>query len=251
MNILDFVNIETGVRFRVRLVRRGEYYGISARHNRNEPKIEFYDRRRANDPNENGEQIASYYAEQFLRPNPIGSNIGYSARELRISSANCDQIAEWLNVELKKPWTPIPPPPRPLPDAPIGPIASTHRKVTIYLHAERYEATWLEVRIGPYAQYVNAYYVECVPKRKRRKRRCSVSPNPQIVILDGWNHPEFGILRSLRTNGTVTIDSGAEWPGEVMLAEYLRELRANAILLDTRGVVVDEREWTRRDLHSN
>jgi hypothetical protein len=242
MNLLDFVNIETGSRLRVRLVRRGEYYGNSARHNRNEPLIEFYDQSRASNPNENGQQIASFYADQFLRPRPIGSNIGHPARELWISSANCDQIAEWLNLELKKPWVPIPPPPRPLPDTPIGPIPATHSKVTIYHHVERHEASWLEVRIGRHAQYTNAYLVYFVPKRARLKRRCPVSSSPQIVVLDGWNHPEFGILGSLRANGTasVTIGPGAEWFGEERLAEYLKGLPPSTILLDTRGLIIDE-----------
>ncbi len=253
MNILDVVNIETGARLRVRLIRRGEYYGISARHNRSEPLIEFYDQRHAINPSENGQRIASYYADQFLRSHPAGSHIDGPAREIWISPANCEQIAEWLNVELKKPWVPIPPPPRPLPDTPIGPIAAMHRKVTIYLHAERYEATWLEVLIGPYAQYTNAYQLQFLPKRARLKRRCRVSSSPEIVVLDGWNHPEFGILRSLYANGTasVTIGSGAKPSGEVRLAAYLKELPASTILLDTRGVIIDEHEWTRPDRQSS
>jgi hypothetical protein len=250
MKLFDFVNLETGVALRARLVRKGEYYGISARHNRNEPLIEFYDQRRAVDSSKNGQRIASYYADQFLAPHPSGLKLGEAGQGIWISPADCELIAGWLDVELKKPWVAIPPPPRPLPNTPTGPIPAAYRKVTIYLHAEKHGATWLEVRIAPEAQYTNAYHLEFVPKRARLKRRCKLSSSPQIVVLDGWNHPEFGLLKSVQDGEVpfVTIGLGAKpSPGEIQLGKYLEKLPESTILLDTRGVIIDEHGWTSRD----
>jgi hypothetical protein len=247
MSTFDFVNEETGIPFRLRIVRRGEPYGEDARHNRDEPLIEFYYRDGIADLSRNGERVAVYYADQFLRPSTEGVDLDRAVPTMKLTAKNCEQIAAWLRIEMAKPWMPPPPLPRPLPDSPIEPIAAADRKVTIFLGTRKYEATWLEVSRARHAQYEHAYHVKFKPKKARYPRKF-VDYRGRTVIVDGWGHPEFDPLRLLGKGEatTVTVSTGsASDPHKLKLAGYLASLPISQILLDTRGVVVEEIRWHR------
>ena len=240
MNTFDFVNEETGIPFRVRIVRRGEPYGVAARHDRDQPFIEFYYRQGIADVSRNGERVACYYADQFLRPSKTGVDLDRAAPTTKLTAKNCEQIAAWLKIEIAKPWLPPPPQPRPLPDSPTDPIMATDRRVTIFLSTRKYEATWLEVSRARHAQYEDAYHVKFKPKKVRYLRQF-VDYRGHTVIVDGWGHPEFNPVMRLGTGNTTTasVTIGAEGNlKELELEGYLASLPISRILLDTRGVTI-------------
>jgi hypothetical protein len=240
MDSFDFVNEETGVPFRVRIVRRGETYGRGARHNRDEPLVEFYDQRRALNPKDNGLLLVSIYADQMLR-RALGRLTLYgSDPQFTITAANCEQISAWLRTEIDKPWVPLPPPPRPMPNTPTGPIKAGSRRATIFLGTTKHEVTWLEVSVAPDAQYQNAYHIQFKPKRARTLRKYVEHSRPRTVIVEGWGHPEFESITASLMRGA------SKDAGEVRLAQYLESLPLSQILLDTRGVIIDEIAWIKR-----
>jgi hypothetical protein len=89
---------------------------------------------------------------------------------------------------------------------------------------------------GRVAQYRDAYRVRFIPKRARLARMFEDCSNPKTVILDGWGHPEF-----VRT-GTMTI--GVEVKvgdrDKTDFERYVESLPLSAILLDKRGLIIDE-----------
>jgi hypothetical protein len=245
MNSFDFVNEETSIPFRVRIIRRGETYGVSARHNKNAPLVEFYDQRRTTTPAESGSRIATYDADQMLRPHPMGLEFGMGKATPKITAKNCEQIATWLRTEIDKPWTPPAPPPRPLPESLTGPIEPCDRRVTIFLGPFRYEATWFVVSRARDAQHKDAYHVRSKPKRARRLRSF-IDHDGDTVIVDGWGHPNFNPLMGLVSSGTSTasLTIGANNSYEDRFQHYLANLPSSSILLDTRGVIIEEYEFT-------
>jgi hypothetical protein len=74
----------------------------------------------------------------------------------------------------------------------------TKRKVTLYLTDENWffgnvnkiEATAYGVRTGKYAQYTEAVFILFVPKGKRNSRGLVQASHPNVLILDGWGHPD-------------------------------------------------------------
>jgi hypothetical protein len=241
MSTFDFVNEDTGIPFRVRIIRRGETYGISARHDRDAPLVEFYDQRRTTSPAQNGSRIAAYYAHQMLRAHPIGLELGMEKPAPKITAKNCEQIAAWLKTEMDKPWVPLPPPPRPLPQSPIGPIEPCDRRVTIFLGSCKYEATWIVASRAPDAQFKDAYHVQFKPKRARRLRKF-IDHCGHTVIVDGWGRPNFDPLMNLISGEarTASLTFAAKNSWEERLQNYLAGLPSSSILLDTRGVVIEE-----------
>lgn len=69
-------------------------------------------------------------------------------------------------------------------------------KVTIYSQSEfgmgvrRCEAKLEDVRVHKYAQYERGITATFIPKGKRKARQLTQAYGPNMVILEGWGHPE-------------------------------------------------------------
>lgn len=105
----------------------------------------------------------------------------------------------------------------------------------------------LEITEGVrYAQYNAAVRVVYVPKGKRNKRRIMLTYDPQLLIVEGWDAPEFDARRMgpSTTGGGVTTSQSrhsacsSEWTTEfeAWLAEQSLEIAA-----DYRGYQTKER----------
>jgi len=261
VDVLELFNSEMGA-FRVRLLRKGEPYGLMHQltFDDDEPAVEFYG------PAVEGEQlrdttpIGRNRVSGLLRPRDEWRTLGPDGY-CSISPENSREIAGWLARELERPWVPPPPPPPPRSQAranrPVELNETGDRRVTFYVRGgigyTRKEAQWVRVYRRPHAQYADAIFVDFLARGKRRPRRIVLTYKPSIVILLGWDHPELQELlvahdgppfRQPNSSATAfttkyTIpDPRYDQEFESALDAYLTSLPLIQLLLDLRGATV-------------
>ncbi|MFD8130078.1 TIR domain-containing protein [Streptomyces mirabilis] len=264
MHVLELSNAEMGA-FRVRLLRRGEPCGLQHQlcHEDDEPQVEFYE-----PADENGQPeladtrvLGSERARDFLHPREGWTAVGWQGW-CYISEENSREIAAWLDDELSRPW--LPPLPRLRPASQRRAARSIRlqeagdRRVTLYVGGlfgyQKIEAEWVHVDRRPYAQYVDAIFVEFRKRRRRRASQMVLTWRPDMVILLGWDHPDlqerfvreqnFGPGLSGATITKTKYASGDKRFGEEFesaLEAYLTGIPLAQMLLDLRGESVTER----------
>jgi hypothetical protein len=271
VNILELSNAEMGT-FRVRLLRKGEEHGLHHQliYNDDEPAIEFYGPAAEGERPADAHFMGRFYAWQFRHPSDGWSSVGLGGY-CGVSPENSRAIAAWLERELNRPWTPPPPRPRPPSQARANrPIELQHagnRRVTLYVGGlfgyVNKEAEWVRVDRRPYAQYVDAIFVEYLPRRARRARQMILTDDPDLVILLGWEHPDLQQATETEEQSspygqrdrkmTITkmkyagADPRYEQEFESALDAYLASLPLTQLLLDMRGeTITEQRGLTRR-----
>lgn len=268
MHVLELSNAEMGA-FRVRLLRKGEPCGLQHQlsHEDDEPQVEFYEPADDNGQPElaDAHVLGSQGAGEFLRPREGWTAVGWQGW-CHISEQNSREIAAWLKDELSRPWSP--PPPRPRPASQVRAARSIRlqeagdRRVTLYAGGlfgyQKIEAEWVHVDRRPYAQYVDAIFVEFLKRRKRRASRMVLDRRPDMVILLGWDHPDLQerFVREDLSPGLPgsTIMKTKYASGDKRFAEefesaleaYLTEIPLAQILLDLRGESVTESRKARK-----
>jgi hypothetical protein len=124
------------------------------------------------------------------------------------------------------------------------------KKVTLYVRGEflgnvvRIEAKECEIKIGKFAQYPSAVWVNFKRARERNTRCFVQSYAPSLVVLEGWGHPEPGsawIEGRATESGCVVSESkysscDPRWASDfdAFLAAYLAESGAT-VVADYRG----------------
>jgi WD40 repeat protein len=266
VSILELSNVEMGT-FRVRLVRKGEGHGLyhQLRWDEDEPAVEFYGPAADDERLADTARLGQWNASRFRHPQHEWQSVGWGGY-CGVSPENSVAIAQWLERELSQPWTPPPPQPRPpsqkRANRPIELHDAGNRRVTIYVGGlfgyERIEAEWVHVNRGPYAQYVDAVFVEYLPRRKRRGRLMRITHRPDLVILLGWDHPDLQQaweideepdsshrpnvkFTSMKTK-YVSADPRYEQDFEGALNAYLEGLPLAQLLLDLRGETITDKK---------
>lgn len=268
MSILELSNVEMGT-FRVRLVRKGEGHGLyhQLRWDEDEPAVEFYGPAADDERLADADRLGQWNASRFRRPRHEWQSVGWGGY-CGISPENSVAIAQWLERELSQPWTPPPPPARPpsqkRANRPIELQDAGNRRVTMYVGGlfgyEKIEAEWVHVTRHPFAQYVDAVFVEYLPRRKRKRRLMRITYRPKLVVLLGWDHPDLQQawestdepdlvkgavdLSHLKFTGMrtkyVSADPRYEQDFEGALDAYLDGIPLAQLLLDLRGETVAE-----------
>lgn len=253
MHVLELSNVETGA-FRVRLVRAGEGYGL---HHQlvwdDEPGIEFYGPAVDGEPLSTADFLERYEASQFRRPRSDWLSLG-PGLACHVSPENSAAIADWLERELARPWTPPPPRPRPPSQRRVHRPAELHdagnRRVTLYLGGlfgyKQIEAEWAHVE-----RRQHAVRVRLLPRRKRAPRVMVLTGDPDLVIVLGWGHPDLQ-QATVTTRDTTSLgrqviattlhatrytggDPRYEQDFERALDDYLESLPLAQLLVDLRG----------------
>ena len=136
-------------------------------------------------------------------------------------------------------------------------IAACQKKVTLFIGTKKFEASWIEVHRGPHARYVDAIHFSFKPKGARNLRVYVEGDRPRTVFVEGWEHPEFDwLIRSIDAAPEVELTPGVSsyrmvsasfYPGmpveknnryELEFEDYVAQLPASRLLLDTRGMVL-------------
>ncbi|MFC4052804.1 TIR domain-containing protein [Actinomadura syzygii] len=255
MHVLELSNEDAGA-FRVRLLRRGEPYGLFHRltYDKDEALLEFYPPAVDGQPLSEAGLTSTSRASSFRQARDEWFKVPGGPR---ISPENSRELAAWLEGELSKPWTPPPPPDRPpLPSqARSRAGAELHqtgdRRVTFYvggvLGYVRKEAQWLEVNRLSDGRHV----IDCLLRGRRRIRRLVLEPGSPLVVVLGWDHSDLQPGRqpveysfpwgqqTLKATLTgpkyVAGDPRFEQDFESELDAYLTSLPLAQVLLDLRG----------------
>ena len=138
-------------------------------------------------------------------------------------------------------------------------------KATIYTGSEfmgniiKREVTLSSFSFGEYAQYPNALFITCKPKRKSRVGRFVYTPcggSPDVLVLAGWGLPEpAGMYVEETTTGTgadqVTTSEGRYRSFDTRWQSDFNEMINKAIkayglkiIVDTRGLEQYEKAIT-------
>lgn len=251
--VYEITNVLTNARFCIRLLRKGEAYGLDWQliYDEDTPLLEFYDSRPSTVRAPLGLLLERHYATPFLKRTRPLDIFGQ-----RISSKNIEDLKDWLKSELETVWVPPPPPPRPTSQiialTPANLVQAGERRVTLYVKGgfgrRKIEAHWFKVYRRPSAQYANAFFVEYKPRGNRGVFRLEET-SPSLVVLLGWEHPEFqevfqktssvgGFMVS--TSRYASCDKRWEDEFESQLSFYLATTPLTHVLVDLRGQTVQE-----------
>jgi len=109
--MFTIVNEETGRKFNVKILRKGDRYGLNKcrLHEKDDPLVEFYDAQFKQDPE--GSFISRYYADTLLGRSKLSRGDislgkrglcldGYNADTRYLTPESCMCVGVWLHSEL-------------------------------------------------------------------------------------------------------------------------------------------------------
>ncbi len=254
---LSVTNETTGVRFVVRLFRKGIRYGLGF-------KLIYDSDKSAVDvgwirEDEGRDEIQwngwHWYLETLEAiPPTCGLPVQGDAPFLTLSPQNVQDVVQWARQENEKPWVPPPPPPAPASQAetrrnriPLGRVG--FRRATIYTRAHmegqlfgimRIEVDWVEV-----TRNHKMIKVEYVRRGYRRTEIFHESSLITLVILLGWNHPDMvQTWKPVEMAGDLLLQTTSadeqEEDFEKNLSRYISSQPLARVLLDLRGARLED-----------
>lgn len=93
------VTNDNGIKFNVRIIRKGDSYGLNncLIHDEDKPLVEFYDDRYKQGFSESGQFVTRYYAETILRHSSFcGVDLEGSIADWFISAENVKQVQRYI-----------------------------------------------------------------------------------------------------------------------------------------------------------
>ena len=233
-NSITLVNNESSERFRAKLLRAGESYGL-----KDVAVWHFADLGVQVEHLETENGSADYCAQYFLKTltdgPPRAINLGGKSSSLWLTEDNHAEILSWA-ASADRAQGELPPPSywsgQPDSTALAVDLASVgQRRVTIYSSAAYdgmygivpIKCKWVAVFKQRYAQHEDALRVIFVPMGKRSTRGFYCTPLHDLVILLGWGHPDmvknFKIEEPDREPRYITYDM---FRGDAPLDEFTR-----------------------------